>query len=245
MDADDIAHPDRLRRQWELIEGNSAIVLVGTLSDGIDSNGKQVRPRDRWRLLRRSPFPPFPHGSVMFRRSVFEDVGGYSEQCIGWEEHELFIRMSRKGRIVVVPDVLYSYRYHVDSATIEFSPDEAGQIAELRNSCIEELRAGRDYQALLNRPRSRRISDRAAARALYMNAALHLWAGDSRTIFASVLANPARVWNWQRVLLLLWGAWATASPGSLRTLMRSIIRIRDFLAGFRIKGGSPCEWRFE
>src|SRR5438270_9221234 len=35
MDADDIAHPDRLRRQWELIEGNSAVVLVGTLSDGI------------------------------------------------------------------------------------------------------------------------------------------------------------------------------------------------------------------
>jgi glycosyltransferase involved in cell wall biosynthesis len=245
MDADDIAHPDRLRRQWELIEGNSEIVLVGTLSDGIDSNGKQVRPRDRWRLLRRSPFPPFPHGSVMFRRCVFEEVGGYGEQCIGWEEHELFLRMSQKGRIVVVPDVLYSYRYHVDSATLQFSPDEAGQIAELRNSCIEELRAGRDYQALLNRPRSQRISARAATAALYMNAALHLWAGDSRTIFASVLANPARVWNWERVLLLLWGAWATTSPGTLRGLMRSTIRVRDFLAGFRIKDGRSYEWRFE
>ncbi len=245
MDADDIAHPDRLRRQWELIEGNSAVVLVGTLSDGIDSDGRLVRPRDRWRLLRRSPFPPFPHGSVMFRRSVFEDVGGYSEQCIGWEEHELFIRMSRKGRIVVVPDVLYSYRYHVDSATLEFSHDEAGHIAELRTRCIEEVRAGRDYRALLNRPRSGRISAQSAARALYMNAALHLWAGDSRTVFASVLANSARVWNWQRVLLLLWGAWATTSPGSLRTLMRSIIRARDLLAGFRIKDGMPYEWRFE
>jgi len=181
----------------------------------------------------------------MFRRSVFEDVGGYSEQCIGWEEHELFIRMSRKGRIVVVPDVLYSYRYHVDSATLEFSHDEAGHIAELRTRCIEEVRAGRDYRALLNRPRSGRISAQSAARALYMNAALHLWAGDSRTVFASVLANSARVWNWQRVLLLLWGAWATTSPGSLRTLMRSIIRARDLLAGFRIKDGMPYEWRFE
>jgi len=245
MDADDISHPDRLRRQWELIEGNSAIVLVGTLSDGIDSVGKQVRPRDRWRLLRRSPFPPFPHGSVMFRRSVFEDVGGYREQCIGWEEHELFIRMSRKGRIMVVPDVLYSYRYHVDSATMEFSPDEAGHIAELRNSCIEEIRAGRDYQTLLSRSRSRRISNRAAAQALYMNAVLHLWAGHSRTVFASVWADPTRAWHWQRALLLLWGAWATTSPGSLRTLMRSIIRARDFLAGFRVKDGRPFEWRFE
>jgi hypothetical protein len=78
-----------------------------------------------------------------------------------------------------------------------------------------------------------------------MNAALHLWAGDSRTVFASVVENPARAWNWQRVLLLLWGAWATKSPGSLRTFMRSIIRTRDFLAGFQIKDGKPYEWRFE
>jgi len=245
MDADDIAHPDRLRRQWELIQGDSAIVLVGTLSDGIDSNGNQVRPRDRWRLLRRSPFPPFPHGSVMFRRSVFEDVGGYSEQCIGWEEHELFIRMSRKGRIVVVPDALYSYRYHVDSATVEFSPDKAGQIAELRNRCIAEFRAGRDYQALLSGPSSGRISQRAAMAALYMHAAMRLWAGNSPKVLASVLANPDAVWNPERVLLLLWGAWAAPTPASLRTLMRSIIRTRDFLAGFRIKDGKPYEWRFE
>jgi hypothetical protein len=53
------------------------------------------------------------------------------------------------------------------------------------------------------------------------------------------------VWNPEQVLLLLWGAWAATSPASLRTLMRSIIRIRDFLAGFRIKDGSPYEWRFE
>ena len=245
MDADDIAHPDRLRRQWELIEGNSAIVLVGTLSDGIDSDGKQVRPRDRWRLLRKSPFPPFPHGSVMFRRSVFEEVGGYSEQSVGWEEHELFLRMSRKGQIVVVPDVLYSYRYHVGSSTLEFSPDEAGQIAELRSRCLAELRAGRDYQALLNGPPSERVSQRASMAALYMHAAMHLWAGGSPKVLASVLASPNPRWNPERVRLLLWGAWAATSPGSLRAVMRSVIRGRDFLSGFRINNGRPYEWHFE
>ena len=245
MDADDIAHPDRLRRQWELIEGNSAIVLVGTLSVGIDSNGKQVRPRDRWRLLRRSPFPPFPHGSVMFRRSVFEEVGGYSEQSVGWEEHELFLRMSRKGQIVVVPDVLYSYRYHVDNATLEFSPDEAGQIAEVRSRCIAELRAGRDYQQLLYGPPNRRVSQRAATAALYLHAAMRLWAGHSPKMLASILAGPEHIWNSQRMLLLLWGAWAATSPGSLRAVMRSIIRVRDLLAGFRIDDAQSYEWHFK
>ena len=245
MDADDIAHPDRLQRQWELIEGNSGIVLVGTLSNGIDSSGRQVRPRDRWRLLRRSPFPPFPHGSVMFRRSVFEEVGGYSERSVGWEEHELFLRMSRKGQIVVVPDVLYSYRYHVDSATLEFSRAEARQIAELRSRCIAELRAGRDYQQLLDGPLQGRVSQRSATAALYTNAAMRLWAGHSPKMLVSILAGPERVWNLQRMLLLLWAAWAATSPGSLRALMRLIIRVRDLLAGFRIDDAQSCEWHFK
>lgn len=245
MDADDISHPDRLRRQWELIEGNSDIVLVGALGDGIDSDGNQVRPRDRWRLLRRSPFPPFPHGSVMFRRSVFEEVGGYSEQCIGWEEHELFIRMARKGRILVIPDVLYSYRYHVDSATVEFSLDEAGQIAELRSRCIAELRAGRDYQALLNGATNGRVSQRAALAALYTPAAMHLWAGNSPKELGSAMRSLGRGWTPGRVLLWLWGAWAATSPASLRSAMRSVIRTRDFMAGFRIRDGKPHEWRCE
>lgn len=243
MDADDIAHPDRLRRQWELIEDNSEIVLTGTLSNGIDSNGKPVRPRDRWQLLHKSPFPPFPHGSVMFRRSVFEEVGGYNEQSVGWEEHELFLRMAQKGQIVVVPDVLYSYRYHVDSATLEFSPREAGQIAELRRRCIAELRAGRDYQLLLNGPPPQCISQRAVMDAIHMHAAMQLWAGESPRVVASIVAGPDRVWNPQRALLLAWAVLAAVSPGILRALMRSIIHTRDFLAGFIIKDGQPYEWR--
>ena len=49
MDADDIAHPDRLKRQFEIINSSSEIVVVGTLCDGIDACGRVVRPRDRWR----------------------------------------------------------------------------------------------------------------------------------------------------------------------------------------------------
>ena len=63
MDADDVAHPDRLKRQWEVMNERPDAVVVGTLCDGIDSSGRRVRPRDRWRLLRRSAYIPFPHRS--------------------------------------------------------------------------------------------------------------------------------------------------------------------------------------
>jgi hypothetical protein len=115
----------------------------------------------------------------------------------------------------------------------------------VRNRCVAEVRAGRDYQELLNEPSNGRISQRAALAAFYMHAAMRLWAGTSPKVVSSLLASTNTAWNPERVLLLLWAAWAAESPASLRILMRSFIRTRDFLAGFRIKDGRPYEWRFE
>src|SRR6266850_2430747 len=71
--------PDRLRRQWQVIESRPDVFAVGTLFDGIDAAGRRVRPRDRWRLVRRSPYIPFAHGSAMFRKEAYEAIGGYCQ----------------------------------------------------------------------------------------------------------------------------------------------------------------------
>ena len=118
MDADDIAHPDRLRRQWDVIKDRPDVAVIGTLCNGIDASGREVRPRDRWRLVRRSSYIPFPHGSAMFRREVFDQVGGYDEASAGGEDQDLFLRMASRGRVLTLPDVLYSYRYHSNNATL-------------------------------------------------------------------------------------------------------------------------------
>jgi glycosyltransferase involved in cell wall biosynthesis len=117
MDADDVSDPARLKRQFETMNNNADIVLVGTLSDGIDETGREVRGRDRWRIVRRSIFPPFPHGSVMFRRDAFEAVGGYRAGTDGYEDRDLFLRLVQQGRVVTLPEVLYHYRYHSLSTT--------------------------------------------------------------------------------------------------------------------------------
>ena len=61
MDADDISHPDRLIQQLDIMERHSDVVVVGTLCDGIDAAGQRTRPADRWRIVRRSRYIPFPH----------------------------------------------------------------------------------------------------------------------------------------------------------------------------------------
>src|SRR4029077_13831807 len=104
MDADDVAHPDRLRQQLKILENRPDIAVIGTLCNGIDASGRVVRPRDRWRLVRRSNLIPFPHGSAMFRREVFDAVGGYDEKVVRGEDQDLFSRMAKKGLVVTIPD---------------------------------------------------------------------------------------------------------------------------------------------
>lgn len=51
--------------------------------------------------------------NVMFRRAVFEGLGGYTEEAgIGCEDYEIGAAMARAGmRLLIVPQALYLYRF--------------------------------------------------------------------------------------------------------------------------------------
>jgi glycosyltransferase involved in cell wall biosynthesis len=244
MDADDVAHPERLARQVAVMRGRPEVVLTGTLCEGIDAAGRSVRPRDRWRLVRASLYPPFPHGSALFRRADFEAVGGYREECAGWEDQDLFLRLSRRGRVVVLPETLYFYRYHVSNSTGGSPVEHRARVYGVREQCLAEFRAGRDYETVLAEA-SKRNGDapRATADALYQTGAMRLWAGRAPDILAEALRRDALGLRPRSLLALTLAAWGRLSPATLRLSLRSFIRARDLVAGRRVKDGSPCEWR--
>ncbi len=218
MDADDIAHPDRLRLQWNIIEGRPDVAVIGTLCNGIDASGRVVRPRDRWRLVRRSVYIPFPHGSAMFRREVFDQVGGYDEASTGGEDQDLFSRMATRGRVLTLPDVLYSYRYHSSNATL-FNGTRA---------------VGENHSENGN-----------ALAAFYMLGAMRLWAGDPPMLLQPMLEKKSLKWDVKTLMILVSAIWGHVSPPTLRVFLRSSIRARDLLASVRVKDGRPYEWRLE
>ena len=53
------------------------------------------------------------HGSSMFRKIAFEEVGGYKERGGIPEDHSLFLRMVKKGwKAKRVPHPVLEYRQH-------------------------------------------------------------------------------------------------------------------------------------
>jgi len=218
MDADDIAHPERLRRQFEVIRNEPDVVVVGTLCNGIDRRGREVRPRDRWRLVRRSGYIPFPHGSAMFRREVFDKVRGYDETAIGGEDQQLFAKMARHGRVVTLPDVLYSYRYHANNATL-----------------FNGLRAVGENHS----------NNGDSLAAFYMLGAMRLWAGEPPMLLEPLLRQKSFKLEPRSLMIFCSALWGHVSPLTLKVVLRGSIRVRDLLASIKVKDGKPYEWRSE
>jgi glycosyltransferase involved in cell wall biosynthesis len=221
MDADDISHPGRLKRQTEIFQTQPDVVAVGALSDGIDAEGRPTRPRDRWRIVRHSQFIPFPHGSAMFRREAFCAVGGYREEFAGFEDQDLLFRMTKLGRVVTLPDTLYHFRYHSGNTTI--------------------LTGATGVQAIQN-SHSRNGHELAA---LYLLGSMRLWAGHPPGILPEIIATKCWHWNLRSFVALASASLGSLSPATLRFLLRSLIRARDSLAGLRVKDGRAYEWRLK
>ena len=115
QDADDISESRRLAAQFEFLALHPEVDAVGTDTILIDVSGSKISEMkidsELRGLLRRNLLV---HGSMLFRRKVFDIIGGYDERMLLSQDYELYLRMLRLHRmkIGVVPDVHYRLRQH-------------------------------------------------------------------------------------------------------------------------------------
>jgi glycosyltransferase involved in cell wall biosynthesis len=128
LDADDRAHPERLKKQAAYLDAHPEAAVVGCLVAAFPAG--QVRQGFRIYLewlnslvsdaeIRREFFveSPLAHPSVIFRREWVERTGGYQER--GWpEDYDLWLRLYLAGaRFAKVPEVLLDWRERPERLT--------------------------------------------------------------------------------------------------------------------------------
>jgi hypothetical protein len=228
MDGDDIAAPERLRLQLAVLAERIDAVLVGTLADTIDALGRRLRDADYARLTNPSGVPPFPHASILFRRSAFDAVGGYREQACFWEDIDLSRRMAGAGAVLVIPSPLVSVRVSGASSRLgaDLAKIEAAMDSMYRE--VDGLPAG--------------ASSRLLPKAFVPTAALQLWRGQRPRVLPRLLRRGALRFDSPSLRTLLWAAWADASPRTLRQVQRRLLARRNRRARRTLEGRSVLEW---
>lgn len=121
MDADDRAHPDRLRLQVAHFERNRELSVSSSrvrlfprddLKDGYLRYEAWINGVTTHDGMLRNLFveSPMPHPSVMMRRDALDAVGGY--RANGWpEDYDLWMRLAFAGhRFEKLDDVLLEWR---------------------------------------------------------------------------------------------------------------------------------------
>lgn len=133
LDADDEWLPEKLARQVAALAAHPAAGFCvcdmrAVHEDG--SEGPSVFARqlptagpDAWKALLASSF--VGTSSVVAPRRLVDDVGGFDRSLAVGEDQDLFIKLARRGEVVVVPEALAIYHYRRASYSAGYARDQA------------------------------------------------------------------------------------------------------------------------
>lgn len=117
MDADDISEKARLEKQVAFLNTQTDIGIVGSGVRIINQFGKAGRsirfPENHELIAWAMPLvAPIVHPSVMMRRQVLIEFGGYSGDALYAEDYELWDRLISRTRFANLADPLLKLRKH-------------------------------------------------------------------------------------------------------------------------------------
>jgi glycosyltransferase involved in cell wall biosynthesis len=144
LDCDDVMHPERLERQESILQ-DERVVCVGSQLRIMDVNGNTFRythyPTRHFEIASSLRIRNVvAHPSVMFRKYVVINAGGYRPEFNGSEDYDLWIRLSRIGRIVNINHAFTNYRIHQNQTSSKNKEIQVQLDANVRESNFTRLR---------------------------------------------------------------------------------------------------------
>lgn len=150
LDADDVAEPDRLRTQYDILAARPNVVVLGSAATLIDKTGEVVGVRNppigvekvRRRLLWSNCII---HPTVMIRLEAIKAVGAYNTHLNRSEDHDLWLRLSTIGDLDNLSQRLIQLRQHSAqlSRGYKFGFDSLSVIKESRKRAAGDAPAAR------------------------------------------------------------------------------------------------------
>ncbi|MBA4319137.1 MAG: hypothetical protein C0412_12120 [Flavobacterium sp.] len=142
MDADDISHPKRFDLQCRFLDSHPDIGVVGSNVHFIDSVGRRIS-----NFLNNPRLPQTPnqinwalcfscclmHPTIMARRELLINAGGYNKLAKHAEDYDLWVRMTAITKFYNLPQKLLLLRKHETNITviyIDTTLDNSRQISK-------------------------------------------------------------------------------------------------------------------
>jgi glycosyltransferase involved in cell wall biosynthesis len=113
IDDDDTWHPEKLSKQMKFLASNPKVGLLGTAYKEMDEDGSNLRnsvlplcqtdQEIREALYR---FNPFFHSSIVARREIVHELGGYNERFFYAQDYELWVRLLHRTQAANLTEIL-------------------------------------------------------------------------------------------------------------------------------------------
>lgn len=144
QDGDDISDADRLKKEVEFLENNADIFCVGSWAKLIDTNEKVIGdfdypPQNHTDIVKMlsKMVNPIVDPSSMFRKNIFDNLGGYNEKWDLVPDLYLWVTAINNGYFLSnIPEILVYYRKHKDSLTARKLQEVIAQHKELHKEMI-------------------------------------------------------------------------------------------------------------
>lgn len=180
QDAGDLYLPDKLKRQVDALNSHPEASFVSCGTRVVGPGGEHLHDwvSDEWDLTSHlltldidKLRGPFGHGSVLFRRELYEKVGGYRQEFYFGQDVDLWIRLAETGRFLMLPEILFQVEFAPNSISGHHRSNQIS-LAKLILECARLRRAGASEaeslaQASLIRPSARPKSASDIAASLY------------------------------------------------------------------------------
>lgn len=141
IDADDVCCEKRFELQLLELQSNPEISVLGSYARLIDKDGESmgriIKPPLHHNRILDNLFKikgkNLIHPTIIFKKNIFQKVGGYDERLPASQDLDLWFKMSVSGVLAVIPEILINYRVH-DKAISTSSREKqllCGMIARL------------------------------------------------------------------------------------------------------------------